>query len=124
MCGIPSFKTADMPLAPTIGATQEQVPFACSNGEPGRRDHRRVSSSSIAGKLSSHSCRSPWLRQFALSSSGIIIDPVEKVSSGRVVVKWRRPRRVVCAFADDSYMSQKQVLPVLVGNALSDARRG
>ena len=43
-----------------------------------RSDQRPVNSSSIAGKLSSHACRSPWLRQFAPSCSGMIIDPVER----------------------------------------------
>jgi len=77
-----------MPSAQTTGATQEHVTFACSNGGPVRSDQRPVNSSSIADKLSSHACRSTWLRQFALSCSGIIIDQskgamrAERLSNG------------------------------------------
>src|SRR5690242_10497853 len=68
-----------------MGATQEHVALGCSKGGPVRSDQRPVNSSSIAGKLSSHACRSPWLRQFALSCSGIIIDPVERChAAGRL----------------------------------------
>ena len=58
--------------------TQEHVTFACSDGGPVRRDQQPVNSSTIVGKLSNHTCRSPWLRQFARSCSGISIDSVER----------------------------------------------
>src|SRR5579883_776258 len=78
MCGIPNFRTAGVPSAHTTGATHEHVTFECSNGGPRRSDQRRVKSSSIAGKVSSHACRSEDLPQFAMSCLGRIIPPLAR----------------------------------------------
>jgi hypothetical protein len=71
ICGMPSFRTAEVPSESATGATHPQLTSSLSKGAPTVSDHRRSMLLRVSGNRSSHATPLGVLRQLAATRAGI-----------------------------------------------------